>query len=284
MSASSSSNSSFTNAITINNSTNNNNNNNNNGYNLIASLSLTSLANVSIFENEEYFSYFNKLMEQFNFIEFNLTISKDKTFNQKVYNTTSNNTNNNNVNITEQVKIKPARKSSSSLSRNDSSQGQKSMQSITTSPSTPNATISYNNNNNNNNNNHSVFNLKNISKRLNIKSWFTSSSSSNTQQQSQPKQYSNSTLPSMSMHNMKQHTKSSNTLGFNSNNKPKLPNTAPQVITSQQQQPQHQVFKKASKLNNKNNKGSNNNNLKKLNATSLMKHSLSEPSLNEVIE
>ena len=86
---------------------------------------------------------------------------------------------------------------------------------------------------------------------------------------------------------MKQHTKSSNTLGFNSNNKPKLPNTAPQVITSQQQQQQsqhQQVFKKASKLNNKNNKGSNNNNIKKLNATSLMKHSLSEPSLNEVIE
>ena len=84
MSASSSSSSSLSvsqNNVHMNFGNNNNNNNNasltNTGYNLIASLSLTSLANVSIFENEEYFSYFHKLIQQFNFIEFNLKISKE---------------------------------------------------------------------------------------------------------------------------------------------------------------------------------------------------------------
>jgi hypothetical protein len=38
---------------------------------------ITSLSNVSIFESEEYFSYFHKLVEQFSYIDFNLKLFKD---------------------------------------------------------------------------------------------------------------------------------------------------------------------------------------------------------------
>jgi hypothetical protein len=38
---------------------------------------VTSLSNVSIFENEEYFAYFHKLVEQFSYIEFNLKLFRD---------------------------------------------------------------------------------------------------------------------------------------------------------------------------------------------------------------
>lgn len=48
---------------------------------LLASLSVNSLTNVSIFENEEYFSYFHKLIQQFSFIDFNLKIYNGTTTN-----------------------------------------------------------------------------------------------------------------------------------------------------------------------------------------------------------
>ena len=46
-----------------------------NAEHLLTSLSLNSLSNVSIFENEEYFNYFHKLMQQFSFIDFNLKLN-----------------------------------------------------------------------------------------------------------------------------------------------------------------------------------------------------------------
>ena len=238
----------------------------NTGYNLIASLSLTSLANVSIFENEEYFCYFHKLIQQFNFIEFNLKISKEKQ----------------EVKQHSQPKINQtpstSQKTPSSKRRNSNTQppvqqlqqqqlplpqqyNTTKQPSMTTSPSAPNPNISFNNNNNNStNSSHSVFNLKNISKRLNIKSWFSSS------QQPQPAStdgHQNSTLPSISSHNLK-HGTGSQTLKQKSSSQAQASSSSSKMTV------------KTSK-----NKGPIN---KLLNSSNLMKHSLSEPSLNELME
>ena len=217
--------------------------------NLIASLSLNSLANVSIFENEEYFSYFSKLLQQFNFIEFNLKISKqmDKSITQR--------------SSSPATTPKPAkypqspRKSSSSLSRHHT-------QPITSIPISPSTPHNFTHNSNQQQHHHQSSNnvFKNISKRFNIKSWFTSSSQQNAT--------NSNTLP---------------------NYQPNQPNMKSPQVSSQQY-----VYKKASqapttnKLVGTKSKGASplvstpfN---KLLNSNQLMKHSCSEPSLNEIIE
>lgn len=130
---------------------------------LLASLSVASLANVSVFENEEFFNYFIKLLQQFNFIDFNLKILQDA------------------KPIDLPKPMAPVRKTSISQRRGSNIEPH-----VIQSPSAPLAvhTLPANTNNSiNHQNNHNKqqdggFNLKNISKKFNIKSWFTSNTPS----------------------------------------------------------------------------------------------------------
>lgn len=166
------------------------------------------------------------------------------------------------------------RKSSSSLSRHHT---HTQATSIPISPSTPQNFNHSNQQQQQHHSSHSVF--KNISKRLNIKSWFTSSSHNQQQSQHQPQPNISSTLPN--------HHQTSSINNSNNNNKSN-PST-PQVSSQQS------VYKKTSQAPNTNKlvgtkskgtapvliSGPLN---KLLNSTQLMKHSCSEPSLNEIIE
>lgn len=139
---------------------------------------VNSLANVSVFENDEYFHYFLKLLEQFDFVSLNArhfidmkissqqarkkpnfnnqTLSTDQTFkSQQVAESQMNYLLENHLKTSNSSE--PASRIKSSYNISGSSN---STSSSTTSNTTPNG-----------------FNLKNISKKLNIKSWFGSSGS-----------------------------------------------------------------------------------------------------------
>ena len=102
---------------------------------------------------------------------------------------------------------------------------------------------------------------------MNIKSWFSSG-------QNQSNYANNATLPSMSANNLKQHASSGSPLNY----KKKNPVTSSPQISSQ-------VYKKSSNAPIKTVGTKSRGPMSKiLNTSSLMKHSLSEPTLNEIIE
>lgn len=136
---------------------------------ILASLSITSLANVSIFENEEYFSYYHKLLQQFNFIELNLT---------------SFNVNHEKYELSclgmppspptpKQKPAIPTRKPNNSQQQQRHGSNNLPQQNATTPTSAPMPL----NTSANNTNNNGVF--KSISKKFNIKSWFSHSNNNN---------------------------------------------------------------------------------------------------------
>lgn len=266
---------------------------------------LTSLVNVSIFENEEYFNYFHKLLQQFNFIEINFKLQQTIQQQQQqqhipqpqqpkitkpriepkpqlhtlkqaqnpkpILNSKPNN----------QVPVVPLRKSTVARNISNANQ-QRPSQTLAQSKSTP---FSVNNQTSNaiNHTNGSGFNLKNISKRLNIKSWFTSSNSG-----------SNSNIPS-----------SASQTNFNSNSnansqrigavKTLAPNTRLMNTTATTATHPPITAKRVSNLNSRNGTRLANNsgvlgsgvgaliNEHKYSNKSLMKHSMSEPSLNAIL-
>lgn len=255
-----------------------------NSSNLLASLSVTSLQNVSIFENEEYFNYYHKLLQQFNFIEFNLTSFN---VNHEKYilsagmlsppPSTSSERKNNQKQVNAQKPAIPIRKPNSNKRNNNSNHSQ-NHNTLPNSLSTPNAAQL-----NTSTNNNGV--LKSISKRFNIKSWFSNSSNhSNTnnvvaspglkQKQILSSQSSTSQSSSASLHKQ-QAPKFQNS----------IPKTPPQSTTTKlsyyDTTPTSNCCQNISHLA----KHGQNQNKHKPHAssTSLMKHSLSEPSLNALI-
>jgi hypothetical protein len=302
---------------------------------------IESLNNVSIFENDEYFSYLHKLLQQFSYIDFNLQIFKDQSppISQqqvrgnsiKATRSKSHHTEARTPTMAKLVgdnskPIPPQRRISSSkrngvyepttlLSKYNfnpsgieakNSNFNKSSHTITSStdistnklndkhlPSTPNvgSKIDYSN----------TFTLKNISKKLNIKSWFSSSNSTNSHlnsqqqvngttnvsKQSSSKQNTNfqrlnhHLQPSATISNhflssqssISQMGSSSGSSSFSGNNgrKGNAP-VAPSTTTTTTKSNKYKLnsIKKQQQLN--------------INETkNQMKHSLSEPSLNEIV-
>lgn len=230
---------------------------------ILASLSITSLANVSIFENEEYFSYYHKLLQQFNFIELNLT---------------SFNVNHEKYELSclgmppspPSAKPKPAiptRKPNTSQQRRASNtqhhQQKPNHATIPSSPSTPNPLNASTSNNNHNN---GVF--KSISKKFNIKSWFSHNNNGNS---SDLKTSQSSQAPL------------SNKLGQTtpppSMNKLSLYETTPTTKCCQNISAPKTVDRGQNSKSKNQSKNS-----QAAPVLSLMKHSLSEPSLNALIK
>jgi hypothetical protein len=375
-------NSSATFSITANNSNSNtillkNNNPNNvddsfinskyDNTNLIASLSLASLNNVSIFENEEYFNYFHKLVQQFNYIDLNLKILNDQTFlvrqsflqpatQQSNVHNQSNPQNQQPQLIDESDKqeqskinkpMAPKRKisvrgtSNANVSLNQAqvdSDAPKNQIKNTRSPSlipTTNTKSQANNlavnissksnssisaNNANSSNTHAGFNFKTISKKLNLKSWFSSSSNhSNSQNasannknphQHQQQQNQHHNLPnlgaisnqytnisSLNPSNLPRNssninTNSSNTNGVSNIIKGLAPSftqylstQANKSHTSKKDIRNHTIIQRNPEINfNLNIDNNNETNFSNFNDNNLMKHSLSEPTLNRIID
>lgn len=279
---------------------------------------LTSLANVSIFENDEYFAYFYKLVQQFNFIDFNFKLFKDENNN----NHTPKNTTGSKVSVDSTMKIEPPQLPASSttiqyanissvnttsssnaskISTGSSSNNRKLLkkeqqrsqlisQQQQQQPA-PNHYSQFNPNNSNNNNN--GFNLKNITKRLNIKSWFTSSSGSSgaVNDSNSPVAYSNShsntnlaqIIPKgQSGHRLNQNQNQSQNMPTNS--KPLNSSKTPFNTKSGQAGTGGGILGSGvGTLVKNHNHHHHHHHLQNDTINNLMKHSLSEPSLNSII-
>lgn len=245
----------------------------NNSANLLASLSITSLANVSIFENDEYFNYFHKLMQQFSYVDFNLKLLKEETpldnkrtqiassFSAQTIATPPSSAETSKTKPPEKP-LPPTRKSSSS-SRRDSSE------TITTPVSTfghhqPQPCHST-----------SGLLLKNIKSRFNIKSWFSSSHNHNN-------------IPtSVSSSNIQSNTVNINTNGRGYGTVKAIAPPAPPTTRTLQNPAKSNNHKHNLARNICPNPtigiGSGVGVLISGNQNGLMKHSLSEPSLNALI-
>ncbi len=246
-----------------------------NSSNLLASLSVTSLANVSIFENEEYFNYYHKLLQQFSFIDFNLTSFN---INHEKYVISSNC---GTIQLTpppsklsernHDKKAKPA----VPVRKPSLSQTGTNFNTIPNSFSSPLPTHLSTTNGNNNGNGV----LKSISKRFNIKSWFSSNSNNNNSVNSPNSKRkeilaSQSTVSQVST-NSGNHRNFGQTTPPSQSNKLSLYETPPTKCC----QNISQLAKQNQAKMNKNERPKNFNFSNK----SLMKHSLSEPSLNALI-
>ena len=245
-----------------------------NSSHLLASLSVTSLANVSIFENEEYFNYFHKLLQQFNFIDFNLKVLSENVKPQQsppahliIPNAPPT-----------PPPTGPKPHVSSRMKSSSNRRGSNTPQPFTnahhalpSSPSTPIASV----------HNHNGV-LKSISKRFNIKSWFSSnngtqSSSAVGQKQQQPQQPN--VLSSQSYVSQTSATSFNKPVNFKnaiqstpptSRHDMQPPNyTTPTATCCYNQS----LVKKLTQHHSHSTSASNN----------LMKHSLSEPSLNAIM-
>lgn len=226
---------------------------------ILASLSITSLANVSIFENEEYFSYYHKLLQQFNFIELNLT---------------SFNVNHEKYELSclgmpaspptpKQKPAIPTRRPNNSQQRRGSNTLQQQQATIPTSPSTPLNTSTSNANN-------GVF--KSISKKFNIKSWFSHNNNGSGNGNSSDLKTSQSSQAPLS-------NKFGQTTPPPSMSKLSLYETTPTTKCCQNiSQPKTVGRGHNSKAKN------HSKNSQAAPVLSLMKHSLSEPSLNALIK
>lgn len=242
--------------------------------NNLSSSSIKICSNISVFENEEYFNYFYRLLQQLDLIDFDLQLLRK--ISQIKYEITSMNnegitnshTGNNGVDLidnkTENLSKKPfvpLRKISARRSSNNSRKIESSI--ISNSPSINNEKVtSLNRINqvNSCNNSSSGFNFKSISKKFNFKSWFTSSNSQLNQTSKHESAIDNFKHKSKSPHNL-------------------LTKPFPTTLTNQMQE------KFSHKINNKNLGGVLNSNIfnKPFNEN-IMKHSLSEPSINALIQ
>jgi hypothetical protein len=248
-----------------------------------------SLANISIFENEEYFAYFHKLLEQFNYMDFNLNLLKEisnvkqefpsvinnsmtnassTTFSNSKTTTSSSNYDSSNKTNFNKKPIAPSRKLSARRGSNVAQPGPaNTTMSSNSSQNTKNSTNNSINQLNNfpgNNSNSSGFNFKSISKKFNIKSWFTSSNSYINQQ-------SKNQFP----------TSSSNNHILKTNSKLTLQNPIRAYDTSDSNS-SHVQEKYTNKKSYRNIVGGLTITNKR-NSDSSMKHSLSEPSINALI-
>lgn len=251
---------------------------------MLTNNTITTLANISIFENEEYFSYFHKLLEQFNFMDFSLNLLKELSpvkqdqpapiVNTGFTNKSTITANNTNLNT---KPIAPLRK----ISTRQSSHSNSSKSTIPNSVSSiisnaPNLTSNLKHSNttsiNQPNNGSGGFNFKSISKKFNIKSWFTSSNShlsqppKNSFQSSQSGTGYQKSLTGKSLfpnnHPIKAYETSESSSKFNTLN---------------------QTQDKSSKKTHKNVVGGFNVLNNKRHNENAMKHSLSEPSINALI-
>jgi len=248
-----------------------------NSSSLLASLSVTSLANVSIFENEEYFNYYHKLLQQFTLIEFSITsfnVNHEKYVLNSGCDTLSLlspppstlSERNHEKKVKPAVPLRKPNMPTLTQTNNRLATLPNSLSSpLPTHLSTSNGTNSGN----------GV--LKSISKRFNIKSWF---SNSNDSPNLKRKEFlsSQSTASQVSTNSGNASNNMGQTTPPQQSNKLSLYETPPtkccQNITQLAKQHQLKV--------NKNGRHHNLNNLNNTNA-SLMKHSLSEPSLNALI-
>ena len=231
---------------------------------LLASLSVASLANISIFENEEYFSYYHKLLQQFNFIEFNLTSFN---VNHEKYEISCFGLLPPTPHVSSHKQKpaipskKPANNSSQKRSSNTTQQQSSNTATLPTSPSTP-STL------NTSTSNTGV--LKSISKRFNIKSWFSNGN-----------QNASSNTVNQSATNLKtSQSSTSNKLGQTtpppSMNKLSIYDTTPTTKCCQN-------ITQSKTLSKAHHAGTKPKEMNKASNLSLMKHSLSEPSLNALI-
>lgn len=246
--------------------------------NLLASLSITSLANVSIFENDEYFNYFHKLIQQFSYIDFNLKLLKEETpvdnkrtqitssFSAQTIATPPSSVETKPPTIESKTKpekpLPPTRKSSSSTRRD-------SNETITTPVST------FNHHQPQPCHSTSGLLLKNIKSRFNIKSWFSSSHNHNN-------------IPtSVSSSNIQSNTVNINTNGRGYGTVKSIAPPAPSTTRTLQNPAKTNNHKHNLARNICPNPtigiGSGVGVLISGNQNSLMKHSLSEPSLNALI-
>jgi hypothetical protein len=196
---------------------------------LLASLSVNSLANVCIFENEEYFSYFHKLIQQFSFIDFNIKIyngNNSQTLEKKTQDPTKTPTTTPTLpppppplSSFQQVleykskPLAPVRKTSRSSSIKKSN----TVNLATTLTLTPSSSISSaisnlaNYQNSPHTRSHSGFNLKNK-----IKSWFTANTN-NHNTSTTSSNSSNTIISSVSSSNLQSNNNNNNNNNNNTN-------------------------------------------------------------------
>lgn len=225
---------------------------------------LTSLANVSIFEHDEYFSYFIKLVQQFQIVDFQIRLNSTNTPATAIVNTAPG-----------QIQ---ASKLASSASFQSATTNVPKIQAYHHQPNSSGGSTTSNGST-------SAFNLKNISKRLNIKSWFTSSSSmvhspSSLPRGSRATNHSPSPAPPQHAQHSKHHhptLKAATRLtNFTQQHKHKMAaaERAGQLTTGM-----GCVVDSKQKVSNLTNTKNNSHQA----TNDLMKHSLSEPSLNSII-
>lgn len=241
--------------------------NNNNGQ----IYELTSLANVSVFEHDEYFSYFLKLIQQFHSIDFHIRLNSTSAPATTTATITQTST------AATLPPQPPAHPSSKHLATSNSFQQTSHMmmkqQQQQQLPGYNNHAANSSGGSTTSTGSTSAFNLKNISRRLNIKSWFTSSSNMAVV-----------TAPAATSSSKHQST---TTLFKNSNATARLTNF------TQQHKHKMAAAERAGNLGTgvgcalvaqqQAANGVNNNNNNNHTGADLMKHSLSEPSLNAII-
>jgi hypothetical protein len=243
--------------------------------NNLTSSSIKTFYNLSVFENEEYFGHFHKLLQQFDLIDFDLQLLKKisqiknnmtSINNDVIKNFSGHDEINSIVNKTSNFSNKPFVPSQSAGSSDSSKKIDCALNSTSLISNTPNihtqknTTLNRINQMNSCSNSSSGFNFKNISKKFNFKSWFTSSNS----------QISQNSKNASAIHNF-------------SKPKSKSPHKNPlkSLPTSIPNQMQEYSYKFINK-----NLGSvlNSNIYNKTFNENIMKHSLSEPSINALIQ
>lgn len=253
-----------------------------------ANFNVKSLSNISVFENEEYFSYFHKLLLQFNQLDLKLQTHSNETIaNRTQLAQTPPSVEKAPTPPTPQAQKPPLvqtpvinrpKNSDSRLHNNRNHIPKPVINNI--HPNIPKSSTNFYHTGNNQHHNaghhsHSGFNLKNISKRFNIKSWFTSSSS-------------NTNIPTSASHN------NFTTHNVNSTGS-RLPFGIKTLTPSHRNE--HKNFKEnvkkklsresnATKCCDVNSTGVLGSGVGALcnNSNSFMKHSLSEPSLNAILD
>lgn len=255
-----------------------------------ANFNVKSLSNVSVFENEEYFSYFHKLLLQFNQLELKLQTHGNENVNPKIQPAqTPLNQEKEKVSLSPapqlqkspliQTPIIQRPRNMDSRQFNNRNHIPKPVNNNLHSNIPKSSTNVYHTGSSHNhsgaNHTHSGFNIKNISKRFNIKSWFTSSNS-------------NSNIPTSASHN------NFTTHNVNSSGS-RLPFGIKTLTPSNRNENKNSKENVKKKLNRESNatKCCDVNTTGVLgsgvgalcnNSNSFMKHSLSEPSLNAILD
>lgn len=264
-----------------------------------ANFNVKSLASISIFENDEYFSYFHKVLQQFNLIDIKLNSHQNDQPPQTQAKPTPPPPPPNppqplqhtkpHAPPTPVVSRFKQMDTKTTLNRNHIPKPvQSNYQNVQNGQTIVKKSVTSLNNQSNSgllnhhqsgtqaHHSHSGFNLKNISKRFNIKSWFTSSNS-------------NSNIPSSASHNtFTSNTIQSNTSATQSNSR--LPigiKTLTPTNRFNNSKKHTRRDSSALKVCDVNGSGVLDSGVGALisnNTTNLMKHSLSEPSLNAILD